>query len=210
MKNLLFYTFHRQLDEIYYSSLFFNKSDFLKSNFEVILHCNNVEHTYQEIKNLAKFNTKVDVIITSKNSGYQCGHLEATSDFFEVFKSFNLVIQLHPDCYIVNSQPLQDLQNCDFDIAVAPFKHIGRMAYTTDFFIFKNKTNFLNSWHSHWKTNPNAVPEHYMYDTLNLCNLKIKQIERYIDLNGAGNRQIDNFGLWHEHDNLKVRTYLNV
>lgn len=210
MKNLLFYTFHRQIEEIYYSSLFFNKSNFLKSNFDVILHCNNINLTYKEIINVSKFNSNINVIITSKNTGYKYGGIEATSDSFELFKQYDTVVQLHPDCYIVDSTNLENLLTTNFDIAVSPFYHIGRMAYTTDFFIFRTKNNFLDICHDHWKNNPNEIPEHFMYNRLQSLNLNIKEINRYPDLKGAGNRQIDSFGLWHEHDNNNVKKYLNV
>jgi hypothetical protein len=210
MKNLLFYTFYRQIEEIYYSSLFFNNSDFLKSSFDVILHCNNPSISYTEIKNVAKFNTKTDIIITSKNIGYSYGGIEATSDSFELFKQFKTVIQLHPDCYIVDDACLQNTIQENFDIAVAPFMHVGRLAYTTDFFITKIKTNFLESCHDNWKKKPNDIPEHFLYDVTHNLNLNIKTINRYPNLNGAGYRNIDSFGLWHEHDNKKVKDYLNV
>lgn len=210
MKNLLFYTFHRQIEEIYYSSLFFNKSDFLKSSFDVILHCNNPSVTYNQIKSVALFDTNVDVIITSKNVGYSYGGIEATSDSFELFKQFNAVVQLHPDCYIVDSQNLQNTIKENFDLAAAPFYHIGRPAYTTDFFIIKTKTNFLENCHANWKSNPKDIPEHFLYDTATNLNLNTYKINRYPDMNGAGNRNIDNFGLWHEHDNNKLKQYLNV
>lgn len=211
MKNLLFYTFHRQLDEIYYSSLFFNKSDFLKSNFEVILHCNNVKMSYETIKNLAKFETNVKIIITSKNTGYSYGGIEATSDSFELFYEYENVIQLHPDCYIIDSKKLKNMiLNTKYDVAVAKFNHIGRPSYTTDFFCFKPKYNFLKNCHKHWQEHPTAVPEHYFYDCLKESNLNVYEFNRYPNGDGAGYRNIDEFDLWHVHDNNKVKAYLNV
>lgn len=204
MKNLLFYTCHRQLDEINFSSFFFNKSNFLTKNFDVIIHCNNPIRTIDEIKAKAKFNTKVDIFLTTKNTGYNYGGIEATSDLFEVFKQYSTVIQLHPDCYITNTKKLENCISKTFDVMVSPFFHIGRMAYNTDFFCFNIKNNFLSSCHDNWKNNPNCVPEHFFYDVIREQKLNILEIERYPDLNGAAYRNIDNFGLWHCHDNSQV------
>lgn len=210
MNHLLFYTTHRQLDEIEFSSIFFNRSKFLKENFDVFIHCNNQNRSISEIKNKAKFDCNVNVLITTKNTGYNYGGIEATSDLFELFKQYSTVIQLHPDCYIANTKKLEEEINKDFDVMVSPFLHIGRMAYNTDFFCFKTKINFLSSCHDNWRNNPNCVPEHYFYDNLKQHQLNVLEIQRYPNLNGAGYRDIDNFGLWHNHDNELVRRIVST
>lgn len=209
MKNLLFYTTHRQLDEIEYSSYFFNRSKFLTNNFDVLIHCNNQNRTISDIRNKAKFNSKVDIIVTTKNTGYNYGGIEATSDVFELFKVYDTVIHAHPDCYLTETKKLEECYSKDFDIIVSPFFHIGRLSYNTDFFCFKPKTNFLSCCHENWKSNPNCVPEHYFYDVLKNSGLNVMEIERYKDLNGAAYRDIDLFGIWHEHDNNKVKKFIN-
>jgi hypothetical protein len=209
MKNLLLYTCHRQLEEIEYSSFFFNRSKFLTENFDVFIHCNNQNRTINDLKSRAKFNTKVDILVTTKNTGYNYGGIEATSDLFELFKQYTMVIQTHPDCYFVDTKHLENSYNNKFDVMVSPFFHIGRMAYNTDFFCFKPKTNFLSSCHENWRKNPDCVPEHFLYDTLRNEDLSVVEIERYPNLNGAGYRDVDLFGLWHEHDNDKVKKIIN-
>jgi hypothetical protein len=205
MKNLLLYTCHRQLDEIEYSSFFFNKSKFLTENFDVFIHCNNQNRTINDIKSRAKFNTKVDMVVTTKNSGYSCGHLEATSDLFEMFKKYNTVIHAHPDCYFINTDKLENSYSNEFDVMVSPCFYMGRIVYNTDFFCFKPKINFLSSWQENWEKNPNSIPEQFLFDTLKNQNLSTIEIDRYPNLNGAGFRDVDHFGLWHEHDNNKVK-----
>lgn len=208
MKNLLFYTFHRQYEEILYSSEFFNKSNFLKSNFDVILHCNNINQTLQDIKSISKFDTNVNVIHTTKNVGYNYGHFEALSDCFSLFEDYDMVIHLHPDCYIVKDENIKDLCNLEFDVAVAPLFHYNTNCYTTDFFSFKTKINFVKSWKEEYKFKKNNIPEKYLFDTLKNSNLKVITKQRYPNDNGNGFRVIDQYGLWHEHDNDKVKNFL--
>ena len=209
MKNLLFYTLHRQYDEIEYSSYFFNKNKFLKQNFEVIVHCNNQNRTLQELKNKCKFNTKTEIILTTKNNGYSSGHIEALCDNFELFKKYDYCIHLHPDCYITNDIKLQNIFKDEFDYAVSPSFHMNRMCYSTDFFVFKPNLNIFNNYEKIWKSFPNTIPEYYFYDIIkNDMSLKIKILDRYPNLNGTGFRTIDNFDLWHEHDNEKVLRYI--
>lgn len=208
MKNLLFYTFHRQFDEILYSSLFFNKSEYLKNNFDVFLHCNNSSRTHGELLNVIKFNTNTNLLITSKNSGYHFGHLEALSDSFNMFNNYNMVIHLHPDCYIVDDINIKTLNEIDFDIAAAPINHIGRKGFATDFFAFKTKTNFVNDWKDAYNKNNKGVPEHYFFDAVSNLPLKLLTKTRYPNDNGAAFRSVDNYGLWHEHNNNAVKEYL--
>lgn len=208
MKNLLFYTFHRQFEEIFYSSMFFNRSEYLKNNFDVFLHCNNSSMTHSELLNVAKFNTTTNILITSKNSGYNFGHLEALSDSFNMFNTYNMVVHLHPDCYIVNDNILKELEQINFDVAAAPIDHLGRKGFTTDFFVFKTKLNFVNDWRDAYIKNKQGVPEHYFFDSVTKRSLNIITKQRYLNDNGNGFRSIDKYGLWHEHNNNTVKEYL--
>ena len=69
MRNLIFYTCHRQLIEIELSSKFFNKSSYLKSNFDVVLHCNNPEY---ELKQLKEYNRQIKCTSSSIGRAYRC------------------------------------------------------------------------------------------------------------------------------------------
>lgn len=202
MHNVIFFTCHRQLDEIQYASQFFNRSDYLKNNFEVILHCNNPKYSLDQLKEKSKFETKTDIILTSKNSGYNFGAFEALSDNFELLKRYNTVIHTHPDCYITDSSKLE-LVMCNIeDFAVSPFHHIHRDCYSSDFFIFKPKINYFKDWNIA-KTH---VAEHWLYDTIKDLNLKICHIDRFVE--GIPGKSIDNFGIWHNHNILQIIDHL--
>jgi hypothetical protein len=209
MKNLLFYTSHRQLNEIEYSSFFFNQSEILKNNFDVFIHCNNEQISLQELKHKSKFQTTTNILVTSKNSGYKYGGLEALHDIFTMMSKYDMVIHLHPDCYIVNDNIIQDLSNKQFDVAVSPCTCMHtEKCYNTDFFCFKTRINFINSYENYFLKNSNDyAPERYLYEILHNLNLNILELDRYP--NKLDNlRVIDNIGLWHEHDNYKVETYI--
>lgn len=207
MKNLLFYTFHRHLDEIYYSSLFFNKSDFMKNNFDVLLHCNNKNHSLEEIKKRTKFETNVNIVLTDKNEGgYVYGIPEAQSDLYGYWKQYPYVLFSQLDCYMVSDKHFKNIFDSEFDAFVSPIFHIGKICYIGDFFMLQPKSNIFFDWKNHMNTTQNNVHEHYLADCINSEYKKIKTCER----KGHIERQIDSYGLWHEHDNSKVEKVLGL
>lgn len=210
MKNLIFYNCHRHTEEIYYSSLFFNRSTFLKNNFNVHLHCNNINHTFTDLKKFAKFDSLVDITITSKNSGYYSGVAEAHSNCFELFKDYELVIISQIDCYIVNDTDLIKNLNYNFDVLVSPMFHLKKLCYAGDFFVIRPKYNFLSSWKKQLLDKPNPIHEHFLYETITNSKLNILEFNRYSSNNMLPHHSLDDFGLWHEHDNLKIKNYLNL
>lgn len=202
MRNVIFYTSHRQLDEIYYSAQFFNKSNFLKNNFEIILYCNNINYSMQQLKEKAIFETKTNIILTSKNSGYNYGAFEGLSDNFELLKNYDNVIHTHPDCQIVDSNKLELLLPTIKDIAVSTFYHLEKNCYNSDFFIFKPKFNYFKDWN----IASTHVAEHWFYDLVQTLNLDISDLNRYSDK--AAHHNIDNFGIWHNHNISELVNYL--
>lgn len=210
MKNLLFYTFHRHLDEIYYSSCFFNRTKVLKNIFDVHLHCNNPSHSIQSIKQNALFESKIDVTVTTKNSGYYAGVAEAHSDCFELFKNYDLVIISQIDCYIIDETKLISLLNKSFDVLASPMFHVNRLCYAGDFFVIRPKINFLCDWKKHLIETSNPVHEHFLYDSIKRQNLNTLEFNRYESTNLVPHHNPDDFGLWHEHKNHNIKNYLQI
>lgn len=208
MKYLLFYHSHRHLEELYYSSLFFNKSFFLKNNFDVYVSCNNKNFSIDLLESHCVFEAKTNISVTNKNAGYSLGQVEAESDLFEMWKTYDRVIFCQPDCYIVSDEQLKKSFESDFDAMVCELFHAGRTCYTGDFFVLKPHVNIFEGWQSLYNPNNdrNLIHEHYLTDRINAHYSNIKKIERI----GHQQRQIDNFGLWHEHDNNNVRRLLNI
>lgn len=213
MKNLLFYTFHRHLEEIFFSSMFFNRSKFLRENFDVYLHCNNSAHNVDMIKSMSKFETSVDITVTNKNAGYDWGLPESQSDCYERCKKYDRVIYIQPDCYIVDDTKLSKDFEDDFEALVSPIFHFGRDCYTGDFFALKTGVNIFEDWERASRETPTYVNghcvyphEHYVTDCVNRNFSKIKTFSRL----GHRERLIDSYGLWHEHNNLNVAKHLGL
>lgn len=204
MKNVLFYTTHRQFKEIEFASRFFNKSEYLKNNYEVIICCNNPEYELKQLKSISKFETTTHIILTTKNSGYDFGALEAISDNFELLKNYKKVIHTHPDCYITDSSRLEEVMQYDFDVAATEVFHVNRVCFSTDFFIFTPIKNYFFDW-KHAKTN---VAEHWFYDIVVENKLNAVNLNRY-EKNSAAHRGIDKLYLWHSHSLNDVESYLN-
>jgi hypothetical protein len=208
MKILLFYHIHRQLEEIYYSSLFFNKSEFLKSNCDVYVSCNNKNISLHELEKNCKFKAKTNMAVTTKNAGYSFGQVEAESDTFEMWREYEYVIFCQPDCYITTDEHLKKAFESSFDALVSPIFHIGRTCYTGDFIVLKPTVNLFRVLKSYYsETNDRNHPhEHYLADRINETYSNIKTFDRV----GHRERVIDTFGLWHEHNNNNVRKVLGI
>lgn len=216
MRNLLYYNLHRHMDEIYYSSCFFNKTKILKKHFDVHLHCNNINHSINSILEKAKFETKVDVTLTTKNTGYFSGPAEAQADSFGLFQSYDIVIVSQIDVYITDETKLIKKLQEPFDIIASPMFHLRRKCYAGDFYVInkphKNTNlNWLDLLEN--KKNPinnTSVHEHFLYDTINSSELHVNEFNRYQSTNLIPGRHIDDGDLWHEHDNEKVKKYLGL
>jgi hypothetical protein len=208
MKLLLFYHLYRQLEEIYYSSMFFNKSNFLKTHCDVYVSCNNKSFSVKDLEERCKFEAKTNIAVTTKNAGYSFGQVEAESDTFEMWREYDYVIFCQPDCYITTDEHLIKAFQSEFDAMVSPIDHIGRMCYTGDFFVLKPTVNLFRGWKAYYsETNDRNYPhEHYLTDRINETYTNIKTFERH----GHRERQIDTFGLWHEHNNNNVKKVLGL
>ena len=209
---LLLYTSHRQINECEMSSIFLNKTKAIK-NFDLIHRCNNIENGNKIKPFFEKYpNKNKELIITDKNFGYWHGDIEALDDLYNKLKDYDYVIQIHPDIYIVNEEPILEL------IKYYRYKDdvfIFTKSYPDDdtflsfyFFIFKpillNK-NIFSEWKNE-KDNKIGV-EKIMYKILNKNNIKYSLIKRF-DNDFWSPRRIDTLGLWHEHENEKVIEYL--
>jgi len=229
MKILLFYPSHRQLDEVKYSSAFFNKTAFLKKNSEVYLHCNNIEIDESALKeNVKQFNCKSYITITEKNSGYLSGPSEAISDSYEMFleNEYDYVIHLHPDVYILNETKIVSALRANYDEdadflvyelpKTVPWEPgvIRERQYAFDFFVFKPKegNNIFKNFDLYWYHYPRQAPERFLYDMIhgNNCSYAILDRGPFGSMMEGYRRGSDPepFGIWHCHDNEKVRRYI--
>ena len=204
MKNLIFLTSHRQLDEIYLYGEFLKKSNCLKE-FDFLLHVNNpsldITDSYDNIPNKNK-----NFIITSKNCGYSTGLHEAISDNFEIIKNYDNVIHSHPDIFPINEQKILDIihQNQDYSFIVNYSVAHEKEWMSTDLFIFKPKL-FKENPFKDYMNNLNNMAERSLYNIgKNFSHIYVKRF----DNDHYDPRRVCMWGCLHEHNLNIVRGYL--
>lgn len=225
MKNLIFLTSHRQIQEVYLYAKFLQRTKYAK-DFDIVLHNNNRDIDVQTLQNA--FNTIPNknkyLILTDKNDGgYYMGCHEAISDFFELFKAYDNVIHSTSDVFIVNEDPLLAILNSEPNTAFLVNRAAGSdptmQWMSVDLFIMRPKfltENIFNSWKditdmlkyqnpTPGKTHigPEFGAETLLYNQIIDNNLTYKYIKRY-DTDHWNPRRLDMWGCWHEHDLNKL------
>jgi hypothetical protein len=205
MKILLFITSYRQVEEYKYFNIFLKQLQ-LNNICDIFIYCNNPETDHNILKYYQQFNQKnKKLFITSLNSGYRSGGVEAVSEGFEmgIFKDYDYVIHLHPDVFITDDKYLTDIliENINNDIVFFITKSIPNddTFFSFDFFIFKpkllTKNIFIEDLYN-FKCNP----EKYLHDMIIKHNIKYMFIKRFDNDTWCPRRIDDNLKLYHEHD----------
>jgi len=217
-KILLYYSSHRQLDEIELSSFFFNRLNFIRENSDVMVHCDNDSLSNDELGKFIKFNTKCFISRTKQTfpiypNGYFNGFLKGLSNNFDFFQNYDIVIHTVPDCYITSEDKIVDLIlkniNSEFHFVVDyhpdHFPAGGtKSQYISDFFIF-NPKKIKNIFSDHSDDNP-LVAESWLYKKLHEHNISHETIYRGPN---SPRHEIDDYGLIHNHDINKIKQILN-
>ena len=208
MKILLFITGHRQLEEYNYFNIFLQQLK-LNSMCDIFIYCNHPGIHNDILTYYQNFNQKnKNLLITSLNSGYTRGGVEAVSQGIEmgIFNNYDYVIHLHPDVFITDDSYLIDtlLNNIQNDIVFFITKSYNdERFFSFDFFIFKPKLLTKNIFieKMHFFT---TSPEYYLHDMIKENNIKYTFIKRF-DNNTWHPRRIDeHLKLYHEHELDKV------
>lgn len=205
MKILLFITGYRHLDEYNYFSIFLKQ---LKMNTicDIYIYCNNPDIESDIVKYYQNFDQKNKyLLITSLNSGFRIGGVEALSKGIEmgIFKDYDYVIHLHPDVFITDDNNLLEVltENLNNDIVffITESLPYDPRFFSFDFFMFKPKlltTNiFIEDLH-----NFTDFPEHYLHDMIHKNNIKYTIIKRYDTKWWEPRRIDDHLKLYHEHN----------
>ena len=205
MKILLFITGHRQLDEYYYFNIFLKQLK-LNSICDIYIYCNNPEIQNTIINYYQNFNQENKrLLITSLNSGYRCGGVEAVSQGIEmgIFNEYDYVIHLHPDVFITDDLYLTEilLNNINNNIVffITKSLHNDSNFFSFDFFIFKPKLLTKNIFIEELYTFTGS-PEHYLHDMIIKNSINYTIIKRFDNDNYNPRRIDDNLMLYHEHD----------
>jgi hypothetical protein len=205
MKILLFITGYRQVDEYYYFNIFLEKLK-LNSICDIYIYCNNPNIQNNIINFYQNFNQENKrLLITSLNSGYRVGGVEAVSQGIEmgIFNEYDYVIHLHPDVFITDDLYLTQVlsNNISNDIVFFITKSIpdDPNFFSFDFFIFKPKLLTKNIFLDELYTFTDC-PEHYFHDMIIKHNINYTFIKRFDNDNWYPRRIDDNLRLYHEHD----------
>jgi hypothetical protein len=213
MKILLYITGYRQLEEYNYFSILLKK---LKLNFlcDIYIYCNNPSINNDIIKYYQNFNqTNKHLLITSLNSGYRIGGVEAVSKGIDlgIFNDYDYVIHLHPDVFITDDQYLIQvlLDNINNDIVFLINKSLpDDRFFSFDFFIFKPKLLTKNIFKEELYKFTTS-PEYFLHDMIIKHNIKYIIIKRFDNDNWYPRRIDDNLKLYHEHDLSKIVKLIN-
>lgn len=216
IKILIYFSSHRQLKEIEYSSYFFNRTKFLKENSEVMIHCDNDSLYNDEILKYTKYETNFYISRSKQTypvypNGVFNGFLKGLSNNFDFFKNYDYIIHLVPDCYIINEDKIVDLLNdninseFEFIVDYHPYHNqYTKSQYICDFFIFKPK-KITNIFSDHSDSNV-IVSENWLYLKIHEYNIKHKTICRGPE---SLKWNIDDYGLIHNHNLEMIYSILN-
>ncbi len=213
---LIYFSSHRQLKEIEYSSYFFNNTKFLRENSEVMIHCDNDSLNNEDIYPYIKYDTKWYLNRSKQTfptypNGVFNGFLKGLSNNFDFFKNYDFVIHMVPDCYITNENKIVELlrENIESEINFIVDYHPDHNSQTKeqfvcDFFIFKPKKIF-NIFSDHSDDNV-IVAENWLYKKINEYNISHKKICRGIE---SLKWNIDDYGLIHNHNLKRIESILS-
>ena len=210
MKVLLFMTGYRQNEEYRIQARLLRKCPNLLMCAELFVYnnCpqNKIEDACKDIP------IPIRIHNTDKNAGYRLGGVEAMEFLLTAIdlSIYDYVIHLHPDVFFINETPLMELFEEEKDttrvfLVSKPVPKDDRF-YGFDFFVFKPrllKTQIFTNW-TNWK----YPPEYFLHDRIIENNLPHRIFDRYDPKVLNNTREIDLFGLWHEHDLNKVNLYL--
>lgn len=158
------------------------------------------------------------------SSGYTWGILEAYSSTFPLLKDYDWIIQINPDVYITDNLKIEKYLADNFENQIA--FHVNTMrgneslGFNSDFIIYRPKIMKIN----HFEIYKNEkfrqkILEQKFSGNLNYKHLPEKILQSIIKMSGLqysiicpgtrNNREIDQFGIWHCHDNTLVKNKLN-
>jgi hypothetical protein len=154
--------------------------------------------------------------------GYLFGILEAYSSTFDLLKDYDYVIQVNPDVYLAEPAKLEAylLANFDNDVVhhVNTMRRDIRNGFSCDFTVYRPR--LVKDNHFALYRHPDVLgqvmekaktePEYRFLPEQVLKHLILKAGHKYqvICPGTRINRKIDDYGVWHCHDNEAARRYL--
>jgi len=211
VKILLHYNSYRHLDEYALSSQFFNRSEFLKQNADVLVCCNNENLTVEELAERCAYQCKTEIVKTT-NTGWFSGQFTSLHETHHKFVGYDYVIHFTPDVYIVDDKPLIRLltEELHTDNAMIldyhPYHADCNITYCADFIVFKpSKTPKFFS--IDYPEERNLSTEKRLFKRVNKLNIPHRTICRGVS---CIHWQVDDYGLIHNHNNDLIRHILQT
>lgn len=200
MKILLHYNSYRHLEEYALSSQFFNRSEFLKQNADVLICCNNETLPIEELAKRCHYECKTEIVKTT-NTGWFNGQFTSLNETFEKLADYDYVIHMTPDVYVVEDKHIINLltEELHTDNAMIvdyhPYHADCYISYNMDFIVFKPK-KIPNFFGTKCFEDIHLPPEKRLFNSINGLNIPHRTICRRNSIYW----QVDTFGLIHNHN----------
>jgi hypothetical protein len=182
---------HNHIEQLALNAECFNKHEYFCNNFDVIINCNKKDIDKERVNTISKtFNSKNVVVFFDEDNegGYNLGPQEQVLHNYDLLKQYNVVVQLHPDVFPLESFGIKKhVEECEkekYDFMLFELPDRQGVAgwesqYATDFWIFtpteENKNVFANF--KNWLTEEKCFScEIYMYTETK--NKKIGYLDR--------------------------------
>jgi len=191
MKNkyALFYAVHDRVKELELNIECYNRSDFLRGNFDVIVNCNS-KYSHEKVFEIVKnFQTKnLTLILDNENLGsYMMGPMEQAASSYQEFLNYELIAQLHADVYLVKDFGVKNFIS-EFEKAEQKFDFYAFLlpnrvnAYAYDFWFMRPlaENNIFKDWYQYSLENDREqwCGEIYLYNKCKSMNREVGFLDR--------------------------------
>jgi len=217
MRILLLYTSYRQFQEFEYQIEFLEKCSRLVQLSDMLWCCNNVSIPRQKLEDKIEkmpFSKKKLVHKDLNSYGYMRGQFEVLAylekNFGEIQK-YDYIIHLHPDLFFADESKLLEVLEHFLDqktgFITSRCFGLEEPAYSTCFFIYKPKfvphDFFFQCLQSDIPVSQGA--ERVFFSTIQELDVPHQEITQFFL--GQTHRDIDNLGIWHEHQLIRVKLF---
>jgi hypothetical protein len=217
MKILILYTSYRQYKEFNYQARFLEKCPKLVSQSDMIVACNNMDMPRAKLEQkllIMPFHKKKLAHVDRNRGKYlHGGGYDLVASQEEDMSSYDFVIQLHPDLYFTDEEPILRLLHRHKDDKIGFFvsRVFGNKArcFATDFFICRPKYVPKGFFLQCLMECLNRIPdpgdseaifyptEAIFYSIMHELNVPYLEVPRFPL--GKTHCDIDELGMWHEH-----------
>jgi len=215
MKILFFYTSYRQVKEFDYQARFLERCPQLVDWADMLWFCNNIAlpHSILEEKLAAMpFRKKTLIHKDVNQGGYARGQFEVLASQEDVTSEYDFVIHLHPDIFVARESDLVSLlktfEETNIGFLVSRIFGNADPSFATDFFIYRPKfvphRFFLD--YLKYDTSIKTPLEQVLYRNIHDSETPYAEFTRFIL--GKYHRDIDQMGLWHEHQLNRIELFL--